>query len=190
MTKDTIQRAIDRGVGNSDTSNMEEITYEGYALSGVAVLVETLTDNRNRTAGEVRHAFSKNGGSLGTDGSVAYLFTRTGEIYVYDAEEEQVMEWALEAGAEDIAAQEDGSVLVTTAWEDFLNVKEALQTHGVRVEGEVTMLPSIEAEVVDLALAEKVVALIDMLEDLDDVQNVYSNADFSDEILAKMEEGL
>lgn len=188
MTKDTIQRAIDRGVGAGDTSNMEQVTYEGYGMGGVAILVETLTDNRNRTVGEVRHAFSKNGGSLGTDGSVAYLFTRTGQLYIAaGADEDEVLEIALDAGAEDVALQDDGSIEVSTAWEGFLNVKEALNKAGFAAEGEVTMLPSIEVEITELELANKVMALIDMLEDLDDVQNVYSNADFSDEVMTLLD---
>lgn len=187
MTKDTIQRAIDRGVGAGDTSKMEEVTYEGYGMGGVAILVETLTDNRNRTVGEVRHAFSKNGGSLGTDGSVAYLFTRTGKIYITAADEDAVLEVALEAGAEDVELQDDGSIEVSTAWEGFLNVKEALSKAGFSAEGEVTMLPSMEVDITELELANKVMALIDMLEDLDDVQNVYSNADFSDEVMGQLD---
>jgi YebC/PmpR family DNA-binding regulatory protein len=187
MTKDTIQRAIDRGVGNADNTNMEEITYEGYAVGGVAVLVETLTDNRNRTVGEVRHAFSKRGGSLGTDGSVAYLFTRQGEISVVNADEEQVMEVALEAGANDVEVQDDGSILVVTAWEDFLAVKDALVAAGLDATGEITMSASTNADIDDVETAQKVIALIDMLEDLDDVQNVYTNVAFSDEVLEKLD---
>lgn len=187
MTKDTIQRAIDRGVGNNDGANMEEITYEGYGVAGVAVLVETLTDNRNRTAGEVRHAFSKNGGSLGTDGSVSYLFTRVGQISIAPgAEEEAVMEAALEAGAEDVEMQDDGSIEVTTPWEDFLTIRDALVDAGFELEGEVTMIASTYAEIDDFETAKKVAALIDMLEDLDDVQNVYSNVDFSEEVMEQL----
>lgn len=188
MTKDTIQRAIDRGVGNIDGDNMEEVSYEGYAVGGVAVLVETMTDNRNRTAGEVRHAFSKNGGNLGTDGSVAYLFNRVGLLTVAaGADEEAVMEAALEAGAEDVVLQDDLSIEVTTPWEDFTAIKDALVAAGFELDGEVTMLASTEAEITDMEIAQKVMALIDMLEDLDDVQNVYSNADFSEEIMQQLE---
>lgn len=187
MTKDTIQRAIDRGVGNNDGANMEEITYEGYGVAGVAVLVEALTDNRNRTAGEVRHAFSKNGGSLGTDGSVSYLFTRVGQISIAPgAEEEAVMEAALEAGAEDVEMQDDGSIEVTTPWEEFLTIRDALVDAGFELEGEVTMIASTYAEIDDFETAKKVAALIDMLEDLDDVQNVYSNVDFSEEVMEQL----
>lgn len=188
MTKDTIQRAIDRGVGNNDDANMEEITYEGYGIGGVAVLVETLTDNRNRTVGEVRHAFSKRGGSLGTDGSVAYLFNRVGLLTIAaGADEEAVMELALEAGADDIEMQDDGSIEITTPWEEFTAIKDALVAAGYELEGEVTMLASTQAEITDLETAQKVMALIDMLEDLDDVQNVYSNADFSDQVMGQLE---
>lgn len=188
MTKDTIQRAIDRGVGNNDDANMEEITYEGYGVGGVAVLVETMTDNRNRTVGEVRHAFSKRGGSLGTDGSVAYLFNRVGLLTIAaGSDEEAVMEVALEAGADDVEMQDDGSIEVTTPWEDFTAIKDALVSAGFELEGEVTMVASTQAEITDLETAQKVMALIDMLEDLDDVQNVYSNADFSDEVMQQLE---
>jgi YebC/PmpR family DNA-binding regulatory protein len=123
MTRDTIDRAIARGAGNNDDDDVEELTYEGYAPGGVAILVEAMTNNRNRTVAEVRHAFSKRGGNLGTDGSVAYLFSRKGSSAWRRADEEQVMEVALEAGAEDVESADDGSIEVTTAWEDFSAVK-------------------------------------------------------------------
>lgn len=187
MTRDTIDRAIARGAGNNDADNMEELTYEGYGPGGVAVLVEVMTDNRNRTVGEVRHAFNKCGGNLGTDGSVAYLFTRRGQItYAADVDEEALMEAALEAGAEDIANNEDGSVDVLTAFEEFGAVKDALDTAGfISEEAEITMIPS-TTTTLDLATAEQIVTLVDMLEDLDDVQNVYSNADIPDDVLEQM----
>ena len=183
MTKDTIQRAIDRGAGNNDGSQMEEVTYEGYAPGGVAVLVETLTDNRNRTVAEVRHAFSKRGGNLGTDGSVAYLFSRKGQIYIAPGpEEDAVIEAALEAGAEDVVNHDDGAFDVTTAWEDFNQVFEALKAAGFDVDGDVAMVPSTTVAL-DIEGSQKVLALLDMLEDLDDVQDVYCNADLSEEVL-------
>jgi YebC/PmpR family DNA-binding regulatory protein len=151
------------------------------------VLIEAMTDNRNRTVAEVRHAFSKRGGNLGTDGSVAYLFSRKGQIsFAPGVDEDQLMEAALEAGAEDIEANDDGSVDVTTAWEDFAAVKAALEEAGLVPEaGEVTMIASTTVPV-DAAGAETLMGLVDALEDLDDVQNVYTNVDIPDEVLASL----
>ena len=187
MTRDTIDRAIARGAGTNDADDMEELTYEGYAPGGIAVLVEVMTDNRNRTVAEVRHAFSKRGGNLGTDGSVAYLFTRKGQLgFAPGIDEDQLMDVALEAGAEDIEANDDGSVDVTTAWEEFAAVKAALEDAGlVADDGEVTMLAATVVPV-DAGGAEKLMGLVDALEDLDDVQNVYTNAEMSDEVLASL----
>ena len=187
MTRDTIDRAIARGAGTNDADDMEELTYEGYAAGGVAVLVEVMTDNRNRTVAEVRHAFSKRGGNLGTDGSVAYLFSRVGQIgFAPGADEERVMEVALEAGAEDIASHDDGSLDVTTPWEEFGAVKQALEEAGFSAEdGEVTMIASTTVPV-DASGAETLMGLVDALEDLDDVQNVYTNVDIPDEVLAAL----
>jgi YebC/PmpR family DNA-binding regulatory protein len=185
MTRDTIDRAIARGAGTNDTDNMDELTYEGYAPGGVAVLVEVMTDNRNRTVAEVRHAFSKRGGNLGTDGSVAYLFSRKGQIsFAPGADEEKVLEVALEAGAEDIEVNDDGSLDVTTPWEQFGAVKAALEAEGLIPEGgEVTMVASTSVPL-DAEGAGAVLGLVDALEDLDDVQNVYTNADIPDEVYA------
>ena len=187
MTRDTIDRAIARGAGSNDADNMEELTYEGYGAGGVAVLVEAMTDNRNRTVSEVRHAFSKCGGNLGTDGSVAYLFTRRGQLtFSADADEESLMEAALESGAEDFVTNDDGSFDVFTSFEEFGAVRDALEAAGFAPESaEVTMVQSTQAEL-DLDTAQKVVRLIDMLEDLDDVQNVYSNASISDDIMEQL----
>ena len=187
MTRDTINRAIARGAGGDDEANMDEITYEGYGPGGVAVLVECLSDNRNRTVSEVRHAFSKHGGNLGTDGSVAYLFERKGQIFFGEgADEEAIMEAALEAGAEDVVSNDDGSIEVLTDWTEFMAVKDALDAAGLKPEGgEVAMIASTQAEL-DLAGAEKVLKLVDRLEDLDDVQNVYTNADISAEIMEQL----
>ena len=187
MTRDTIDRAIARGAGTSEADDMEELTYEGYAPGGIAVLVEVMTANRNRTVAEVRHAFSKRGGNLGTDGSVAYLFTRKGQLnFAAGVDEDRLMDAALEAGAEDIDANDDGSVDVTTAWEDFAAVKAALEEAGlVPEEGEVTMIASTTVPV-DADGAEKLMGLVDALEDLDDVQNVYTNVDIPDEVLASL----
>ncbi len=185
MTRDTIDRAIARGAGTNDADDMEELTYKGYAPGGVAVLVEAMTDNRNRTVAEVRHAFSKRGGNLGTDGSVAYLFTRKGQIsFAPGVDEEQLMDVALEAGAEDIESNADGSADVITAWEDFAAVKQAIEDAGLQPEGgEVTMIASTTVEL-DASAAETIIGLVDMLEDLDDVQNVYTNADIPEDVLA------
>lgn len=187
MKRDTIDKAIARGAGAGEGDNYEEVTYEGYGVGGIAVLVETMTDNRNRTVAEVRHAFSKRGGNLGTDGSVAYLFTRTGIIsYAPGADEEQIMDVALEAGAEDVISNDDGSVDVHTAFEEFLNIKDAMVAAGLEpANAEVTMLPSTSVEL-DADGAEKVLGLVDMLEDLDDVQNVYTNADIPEAVLEQL----
>ena len=187
MTKDTIERAVKRGSGAADGDNYEEVRYEGYGPGGVAVMVDCLTDNRNRTVSEVRHAFSKSGGNLGTDGSVAYLFTKTGTLtFAAGSDEDQIMEAALEAGADDVISNDDGSVDVVTSPESFMDVKDAMTAAGLEPEmAEVSMQPATSVDL-ELADAEKVMRLVDMLEDLDDVQNVYSNADFSDEVMAQL----
>ena len=187
MKRDTIDKAIARGAGTGDEDNYEAATYEGYGAGGIAVLVECLTDNRNRTVAEVRHAFTKRGGNLGTDGSVAYLFTRKGQLtYGEGADEEQIMDAALEAGADDVVANDDGSIDVFTAFEDYLSVKDAMVAADLTPEmSEVTMIPSTMVEL-DKDGAEKVMGLVDMLEDLDDVQNVYTNADIPAEIMEQL----
>lgn len=187
MKRDTIDKAIARGAGAGEGDNYEEVTYEGYGVGGIAVLVDCMTDNRNRTVSDVRHAFTKRGGNLGTDGSVAYLFKRTGQIsYSAGVDENRLIEVALEAGAEDVVTNDDGSMDVLTAWEDFSAVKEALMDAGLEPESaEVTMLASITVPV-DLDGAEKLLALVDHLEDLDDVQNVYTNADIPASVMAEL----
>jgi len=187
MTKDTIERAIKRGAGAADGENYEEVRYEGYGPNGVAIMVDCLTDNRNRTVSEVRHAFTKAGGNLGTDGSVAYLFNKVGTLtFAAGSDEEQVMEVALEAGADDVVTNDDQTIDVQTAPETFLDVKQAMIAAGLEPEmAEVTMSPSTSVDL-ELEDAEKVMRLVDTLEDLDDVQNVYTNADFSDEIMAQL----
>ena len=188
MTRDTINRAVDRGTGGGDNENMEEVSYEGYGVGGVAVLVETMTDNLNRTVSEVRHAFTKNDGNLGTTGSVAYLFTKRGEITFNDTSlEDEVMLAALDAGALDI--ENDGeSLLVITEWETFGQVKDALNAAGlVSDNAEVTMSPSTTAEIDNVDDAEKIMKMIDMLEDADDVQEVYTNVNFSDDVMVQLE---
>lgn len=188
MTKDVIKRAIERGAGGGDNDNMEEITYEGYGIGGVAVLVETMTDNVNRTVGDVRHAFSKNGGNLGTSGSVAYLFSKRGEISVADVSlEDTLMEVALEAGVSDI--ENDGeSLLIITEPENFGAVMDALEVAGIKPDNaEVTMSPSTTADITNIDDAQKILKMIDMLEDLDDVQDVYTNVNFSDDVMAQLD---
>jgi YebC/PmpR family DNA-binding regulatory protein len=188
MTRDTINRAVDRGTGGGDNEKMEEVSYEGYGVGGVAVLVETMTDNLNRTVSEVRHAFTKCDGNLGTSGSVAYLFTKRGEITFNDVSlEDEVMMVALDAGAVDI--ENDGeSLLVITEWETFGQVQDALNAAGlVSDNAEVTMSPSTTAEIDNVEDAEKILKMIDMLEDADDVQEVYTNVNFSADVIAQLE---
>ena len=187
MTRDTIERAIKRGAGAGDTENYEEIRYEGYGVGGVAVMVDCLTDNRNRTVSEIRHAFTKTGGNLGTDGSVAYLFSKRGILsFAPGSDEDAIMEAALEAGAEDVLSNADGSIDVWTTPEEFNRVNAAMKQAGLQPESaEITMQAATDVQL-SLDDAEKVVRLVDMLEDLDDVQNVYTNADFSEEVLAKL----
>ncbi|QEA39942.1 YebC/PmpR family DNA-binding transcriptional regulator [Pistricoccus aurantiacus] len=189
MTKDTIQRAIDRGAGNVDGDNMEEIVYEGYGPEGVAILVECMTDNRNRTVSEVRHAFSKNGGNLGTTGSVAFLFNHQGRLmFPVDSDEEAIMEAALEAGAEDVINNDDGTIEVVTSTKQFWAAKEALAAAGLEPENsEIGKYPENYSPISDVEIAQKIVRLVDRLEDLDDVQNVYSNADFADDVLEQLD---
>ncbi|GJM13934.1 MAG: putative transcriptional regulatory protein [Pseudohongiella sp.] len=187
MTRDTIDRAVARGAGTAESDNLEALSYEGYGPGGTAVLVETLTDNKNRTVAEVRHAFTKFGGTLGTNGSVAYLFERTGIIsFPAGSDEERIMEVALEAGAHDIVTNEDGSIDAMTTLETFGAVQDALKAADlVATSAEMTMLASTEADL-DLSSAETLVKLIDLMEELDDVQNVYHNANISDEIAAQL----
>lgn len=187
MTRDTIDRAVARGAGTSENENLEELVYEGYGPGGVAVLVETLTDNKNRTVAEVRHAFNKYGGSLGTNGSVAYLFEKTGVIsFPIGCDEERVMEIGLDSGAHDIVTNEDSSIDVMTTLETFWAVQDAFKAIEILPSSaEMTMLASTEAEL-NLRGAETLLKLIDHMEDLDDVQNVYSNAQISDEIASQL----
>lgn len=187
MKRDTVENAIKRGSGTDDSENYNEVRYEGYGPAGVAVMADCLTDNINRTVSEVRHAFTKSGGNLGTDGSVSYLFTKQGTLtYPADCDEDAIMEAALEAGAEDVETNDDGSLEVSTTPESFTSVKEAMFDAGLETDiAEITMNPSTSVELA-LEEAEKVMRLIDMLEDLDDVQNVYTNADFSEEVMQQL----
>lgn len=187
MKRDTIDKAIARGAGGGEGDNYDELTYEGYAPGGVAVLVEVMTDNRNRTVAEVRHAFSKAGGNLGTDGSVAYLFSKQGSL-LFDSgvDEDALMEAALEAGANDVLPQDEGAFEVVTAPEDYMTVKEGLLAEGFEpAQAELTMVPSTTVAL-DVDGAEKVLRLIDALEDLDDVQSVYSNSEISSSVMSEL----
>jgi YebC/PmpR family DNA-binding regulatory protein len=187
MSRDIIERAIARGAGTTDGENVEELSYEGYGPGGVAVMVEAMSDNRNRTAAAVRHAFSKCGGNLGTDGSVAYLFDRKGQLsFAPGVDEDALMEAAMEADADDVVTHEDGSMDVFTSFASFYAVRTKLEELGFKAaDAEIIMAPSTQAEL-DRDGAEKVIKLIDMLEDLDDVQNVYSNAAISDDIMEQL----
>ncbi len=188
MNKDTIERAIKRGTGEGDDANYEEVRYEGYGPGGTAVMVDCMTDNRKRTVSEVRHAFTKAGGNLGTDGSVAYLFNRIGLItYPAGSDEDAIMEAALEAGAEDVETTDTGSIEVTTAYESFMAVKEAMESAGHKPEhAEIIEKPTTETLVAGDDV-EKIIRLIDTLDDLDDVQEVHTNADFAEDALASLQ---
>ena len=189
MKRDTIENTIKKATGAMEGVNYENVRYEGYGPGGTAVMVDCLTDNRNRTVAEVRHAFSKAGGNLGTDGSVSYMFIKMGIIsYPDSVDEDAVMEAAMEAGADDITTNGDGSVDVITSPEDYLTVKDAMVEAGFEPESsEVTMDAENKTEL-DAKGAEKMLRLIDVLEDLDDVQDVYSNADISEEVLEQVAE--
>ncbi len=177
MPKDTIERAIKRGSGEMEGVNYEEIRYEGYGINGAAVIVDCLTDNRTRTVADVRHAFTKYGGNLGTDGSVAFLFKHCGQlVFAPGTDEDKLIEAALEAGAEDVLSHEDGSIEVITGPYEFVAVKEALAKGGFKAElGEVIMKPATEVELKGDEGA-RMQKLIDALEMLDDVQDVYTSA--------------
>jgi len=187
MTKDTIERAVKRGAGGGEGEHVEEIRYEGYGPGGTAVIVDAMTDNRNRTVAEVRHAFSKCGGNLGTDGSVAFLFTKCGVLsYPPGSNEDVLMAIALDAGAEDITTNEDGSIDIITAPDSFIPVKNAMVDAKLAPDSaEITMRATTSSKL-DLDDAKSMINLLDMLEDLDDVQRVYSNADIPDDILASI----
>lgn len=188
MPKETIERAVKRGAGGDAGENLEEARYEGYGPGGVAVMVDCMTDNRKRTVAEVRHAFTKCGGNLGTDGSVAYLFTKVGLIaYPAGTDEDALMEAALEAGAEDVVSNDDGSLDVLTAPDEFIDVREALRAAGQVPDAAEITLRAGAGHVVDLDGAQTMTRLLDMLEDLDDVQKVYSNAEIPDDILARLD---
>ena len=186
MTRDTINRASERGVGGGDDTNMETRIYEGYGPGGTAVMVECLSDNANRTISQVRPSFTKCGGNLGTEGSVGYLFSKKGLILISQGEEDALMEAAIEAGADDVQPQDDGSFEIYTAWEDLGSVRDTIEAAGFKIDNaDVTMIPSTTVDL-DLETAPKLLRLIDMLEDCDDVQNVYHNGEISDEVAAQL----
>ncbi|HIJ68584.1 MAG TPA: YebC/PmpR family DNA-binding transcriptional regulator [Deltaproteobacteria bacterium] len=189
MPKDNIDRAIKKGTGELEGVNYEEFAYEGYGPAGVAVLVDIMTDNRNRAASEVRHIFSRNSGNLGEAGCVAWMFNKKGSI-VFDKKaipEEELIELALEAGAEDVKDQEDQFEIITSP-EDFANVKAAFDEKGLNYElAEITMSPQTTVRIEDPKTAQQLLRLMDALEDSDDVQNVYANFDIPDQIIESLE---
>jgi YebC/PmpR family DNA-binding regulatory protein len=184
MPKDNIDRALKKGAGELEGVHYEEVRYEGYGPGGVAVLVDCLTDNRHRTAGEVRHAFSKHGGNLGADGSVSYLFSKAGlAMYPAGSDEDKIMDAAIESGASDVIVGDDGSIEIVFEPEDFEAVTEAMTARGLAPEhAEVTMRAAMRVPV-DSGTAETLVQLLEGLDDLDDVQHVYSNAEIPEETL-------
>ena len=186
MKRDTIDNAVKRGSGDLDGTHYQEARYEGYGTAGTAIIVDCLTDNKNRTVAEVRHAFSKNGGNLGTDGSVAYLFTKQGFISFETGNEDAIVDIALELGADDVISHDDGSIDVITTAQDFFTIKDRLIASDLKPDHtDITMAPSTKVDLT-LSEAEKFMRLIDRLEDLDDVQAVYHNANISDEVIAQL----
>ena len=187
MPKENIERAIKRGAGNLDGVDYQDVTYEGYGPGGVAVMVQCMTDNRNRTVAEVRHAFSKFGGNLGADGSVAYMFNQVGLLSLEPgSDEERVMDCAIDAGAEDVVVNGDGSIDVLTDPADYNSVKDAMDHAGLQLElAEVTLRSSVATELGEKE-ADSMLKLLETLEDLEDVQNVYSNAEIPDDVLARV----
>jgi YebC/PmpR family DNA-binding regulatory protein len=186
VPKDSIDRAITRGTGELEGDNYEEVRYEGYGPNGVAVMVDCLTDNRNRTVADVRHAFTKFGGNLGADGSVAYLFEKVGLLtYPAGSDEDRIMEAAIEGGASDVVVADDTSIEVICEPDDFEALRDAMLRSELEPENaEVTMRASTRAEV-DMSSADSLLRMLDLLDDLDDVQQVYSNADFPEELLSE-----
>jgi YebC/PmpR family DNA-binding regulatory protein len=189
MTKDTVKRAMERGAGGNEGDDYEEVRYEGYGPGGVAVLVDCMTDNRNRTVADVRHAFAKVGGNLGTEGSVGYLFKKYAILsYPAGTNEEALLEAALEAGAEDVVVAEDGSMEVLAAPDDFNKVRDALRQAKLAPEqAEVTMRAGTSVPV-GQEDGQKLLKMLDLLDDLDDVQQVHANADFPDELLSAFDD--
>ena len=188
MTKDTIERAVQRGAGGLEGENLEEVSFEGYGPGGIAIIVESMTDNNNRTVAEVRHAFTKSGGNLGTNGSVSYLFEKKGIITVSSEQDaEQIMEVSIEAGAEDIEINEDLTTTVSSSPEDFQNIKNALINQDFSIDdSEISLVPETTVQA-DMDTSLKVYKLLEMLEDLDDTQNVTSNIEFADGMFEELD---
>jgi YebC/PmpR family DNA-binding regulatory protein len=190
MTKDTVERAVKRAAGGDDGANVEEVRYEGYGPQGVAVMVDCMTDNRNRTVAAVRHAFTKCGGNLGTDGSVSYQFAKQGIIsYAPGQEEDEIMDPALEAGAQDVIMHDDGSIDVITDPDFITDVKDALVSASFTPDDFTVSMEAENKISLDQKAAEKMLRLLDMLEECDDVQDVFSNADISDEVMEALSSG-
>ena len=188
MTKDTIERAIQRGAGGLEGENLEEVSFEGYGPGGIAIIVESMTDNNNRTVAEVRHAFTKSGGNLGTNGSVSYLFEKKGIITASSNQDsDNIMEISIEAGAEDIELNEDETVTISSSPEDFENIKKSLLENEINIDdSEISLIPETTIQA-DLETSLKVYKLLEMLEDLDDTQNVTSNIEFADGMLDQLD---
>ena len=188
MTKDTIERAVQRGAGGLEGENLEEVSFEGYGPGGIAIIVESMTDNNNRTVAEVRHAFTKTGGNLGTNGSVSYLFEKKGIITVSSNQDaDQIMEVSIEAGAEDIEINDDDTISVTSSPEDFESIKNALSSNELDIDdSEISLVPETTVNA-DLDTSLKVYKLLEMLEDLDDTQNVTSNIEFAEGMLEQID---
>ena len=188
MTKDTIERAVQRGAGGGDGENLEEVSFEGYGPGGIAVLVESMTDNNNRTVAEVRHAFTKAGGNLGTTGSVGYLFIKKGIIQIASGKDEElIMELAIDSGAEDIEVSSEGLISISTTPEDYENVRNTLTDNSIElIDSEISLVPETTLSL-DLETSLKVFRLLEALEDLDDTQGVHSNADFPEEMMEHLD---
>ncbi len=189
MPSDNIHRAIQKGTGGSEGESYEQASYEGYAAGGIAVLLEALTDNKNRTVAEIRHIFSRHNGSLGESGCVAWMFTRKGYIALnkkdLQIDEDDMMLIALDAGAEDVRLEDDGSYSIITDLEHFEAVKQALQDQDIAyTSAEVTMLPGSTVGITDKDVADRVIRLMEALDEHDDVQNVYANFDIPEELMA------
>ena len=188
MNKDTIERAIQRGAGGLEGENLEEVSFEGYGPGGIAIMVESMTDNNNRTVAEVRHAFTKSGGNLGTNGSVSYLFEKKGLINISDGQDpDQIMEISIEAGAEDIEINDDNSVIITSAPQDFETIKTALIEADIAIDNsDISLVPETTVQA-DMETSLKVFKLLEMLEDLDDTQSVTSNIEFAEGMLEELD---
>lgn len=188
MTKDTIERAVQRGAGGLEGENLEEVSFEGYGPGGIAIIVESMTDNNNRTVAEVRHAFTKTGGNLGTNGSVSYLFEKKGIITVSSNQDaDQIMEVSIEAGAEDIEINDDETITVSSSPEEFESIKNALSSNEFDIDdSEISLVPETTVKA-DLDTSLKVYKLLEMLEDLDDTQNVTSNIEFAEGMLEQID---